>query len=370
MSVYLVWETRRSNLVNGKKIMGGIHPVILCGGSGTRLWPRSRRERPKPFLPLVGRRSLFEQTLERVANPAVYTAPTVVSGEVHRDLVTEQLNRTEGARRIEEPLGRNTAPAIALAALLADQDDILLVCPSDHYIEDTVAFTAAVETAAALAGENWLVALGLEAVSPETGYGYIKRGERLGGGYAVERFVEKPDLATARQFVADGGYSWNGGIFCLRAGTFLKELVELRPEMAAALRAAVEHGRHDDDGIFHPDAETFANIEGESIDYAVMEGTGRAAMVQVAMGWSDIGNWQALRDVQKRDGDGNVGGARKGGSGAELVDCTDTMVLSDGPRVSAIGLDDIIIVVDGDEVLVTTADGAQKVGTLKGASQQ
>lgn len=340
-----------------------IHPVILCGGSGTRLWPRSRAARPKPFLPLVGQKTLFEQTLDRVGG-TVFAAPTVVAGAAHRDLVAEQAAGIAGLRRIEEPAGRNTAPAIALAALLADADDLLLVCPSDHHVAEPAAFAAAAETAAALAAEGWLVAFGIEATAPETGYGYIRRAEALGGGYAVERFVEKPDLATAQGFLEDGGYSWNGGIFCLRAGTYLDELARQRPAMAEAARQAVERGA-EGEGIFHPDQASFLAIEGESIDYAVMEGTDRAAMVPVAMGWSDIGNWQALHEARSKDEAGNsVRGA------AELVDCRNLLVQTDGPRVSAIGLENVIIVVDGDEVLVTSADGAQKVGKLKGASQQ
>lgn len=341
-----------------------IHPVILCGGSGTRLWPRSRASRPKPFLPLVGHRTLFEQSLDRVANRAVFAAPTIVAGKAHRELVREQSGDVEGLAMIEEPFGRNTAPAIALAAHRAGEDAILLVCPSDHHIADAPAFAAAAETAASLAGEGWLVAFGIEPTRPETGYGYIKRGEDIGGGFAIERFVEKPDAARAEQFLADGGYSWNGGIFCFRAGTYLEELARQRPDMAAAVERSVAGGRGED-GIFHPDAEAFAAIEGESIDYAVMEGTERAAMVPVSMGWSDIGNWQALREALDADANGNVTRGR-----SELVDCRNVMVQSDGPRVSAIGIEDIIIVVDGDEVLVTTADGAQAVGKLAGASGQ
>ena len=340
-----------------------IHPVILCGGSGTRLWPRSRAARPKPFLPLVGHKTLFEQTIARNSG-SIFAPPTIVAGAAHRELVAEQAGGIEGLRRIEEPAGRNTAPAIALAALLADEDDILLVCPSDHHIADETTFRAAAETAGGLAGEGWLVALGIEATAPETGYGYICKGAPMGGGFAVDRFVEKPDLETAKGFVADGGYSWNGGIFCLRAGTFLAELAGQRPDMAEALRQSVERGQ-EAGGIFHPDEASFLGIEGESIDYAVMEETARAAMVPVSMGWSDIGNWQALRDARERDGQGN---AVRGT--AELVDCRNVLVETDGPRVSAIGLEDIVIVVDGDEVLVTTGDGAQLVGKLKGASQQ
>ncbi|MXO89295.1 mannose-1-phosphate guanylyltransferase [Pontixanthobacter aquaemixtae] len=340
-----------------------IHPVILCGGSGTRLWPRSRVEKPKPFLPLVGKRSLFEQTLARCAG-AIFAPPMIVTGHKHLGHVEQQLGESEGASIIVEPQGKNTAPAIALAAMRLAPDAVMLVCPSDHYIRDQSAFSAAAETAAALAEQGQLVAFGIEAEHPETGYGYIKRGGANGSGFVVERFVEKPDLETAMRFLEEGNYSWNGGIFAFQAGAFVEELTRFRPEMAKLVRQSIDRG--EEDGVrFHPDAASFAQIEGDSIDYAVMESTGKAAMVPVAMGWSDIGNWQALRDASERDSSGNAAKGR-----AELVDCSNVLVHSDGPRVSAIGLDDIIVVVDGDDVLVTTATGAQKVGDLKGAKSQ
>ncbi|WP_209346801.1 mannose-1-phosphate guanylyltransferase [Pontixanthobacter sp. CEM42] len=341
-----------------------IHPVILCGGSGTRLWPLSRVDKPKPFLPLVGKRSLFEQTLDRCVNEVIFAAPTIVTVEKHLDHVEGQLGEAAGASIIVEPMGKNTAPAIALAALRLPEDAIMLVCPSDHYIKDTAAFVSAAETASALADQGFLVSFGIKATSPETGYGYIKRGEELGVGFAVERFVEKPDLATAQSFLADGSYSWNGGIFAFKAEVFLTELANHCPQMMDALRASVEAGSKDGQR-FHPDASSFAQIESDSIDYAVMETTERAAMVPVSMGWSDIGNWDALREAQNGDALGN---SIKGQ--AELVDCTNVMIHSDGPRVSVVGLDDVIIVVDGNDVLVTTAAGTQKVGTLKGAKSQ
>lgn len=341
-----------------------IHPVILCGGSGTRLWPRSRADRPKPFLPLIGQSSLFEQTVERSGDRTVFAAPCIVTGTKHFDLVTEQLESQSGAQIIVEPAAKNTAPAIALAALRLPEEAIMLVCPSDHHIENTGSFIAAVHSAARLAQDGRLVAFGIEALTPETGYGYIKRGAALGAGFEVERFVEKPDLDTAKTFLTDGGFSWNGGIFVFQAGVFLEELTAHRPDMMDGLRAAVAAGV-EEGTAFYPDAASFAAIEGDSIDYAVMEPTDCAAMVPVSMGWSDIGNWQALRDARQLDVAGNtvIGNA-------ETIDCTNVLIESDGPRVSAIGLDNIMIVVDGDEVLVTTADGAQKVGTLKGASSQ
>jgi mannose-1-phosphate guanylyltransferase len=342
--------------------ISAIHPVILCGGSGTRLWPRSRAACPKPFLPLVGTQTLFEATLARCTG---FAAPIVVTGAAHLPQVEAQLGTASGARIIVEPAQRNTAAAIALAALRLPEDAVLLVCPSDHHIADPHAFRVAARAAAELAAEGWLVAFGIAATAPETGFGYLQQGEAIGaGGFKVARFVEKPDLGRAKSFLADGGYAWNGGIFAFRAGTFLAELDTHRPEIAAQARAAVAAGRADGQR-FHPDAATFAAIKGESVDYAVMEYTARAAMVPAAIGWSDIGNWDALHAAREPDAAGNtVRGT------AELVDCRNVLVESDGPRVSAIGLEDVVIVVDGNEVLVTTRAGTQLVGKLSGASNQ
>jgi len=344
--------------------MTTIYPVVLCGGSGTRLWPRSRKSAPKPFLPLVEENTLFEATLARCAEPARFADPVVVTGVGHRGHVEAQAARHPGTRVIVEPMAKNTAPAIALAAHRLPPEAVMLVCPSDHHIADVPAFRDAAAAAARLAEDDWLVAFGIEPTSPETGYGYIRRGAPLDGGFQVERFVEKPDLATAERFLADGNYSWNGGIFVFRAGTFLDELARHRPAMAEAVRASVERG-HEDGAAFHPDAGAFAAIEGDSVDYAVMENTTRAAVVPVSMGWSDIGNWHALRDARPGDADGN----RTRGN-VELVDCRNVLAETDGPRISVIGLEDIAIVVDGDEVLVTTMAGAQKVGKLSGAVNQ
>jgi mannose-1-phosphate guanylyltransferase/mannose-6-phosphate isomerase len=336
----------------------------LCGGSGTRLWPRSRKPKPKPFLPLIGERTMFEATLGRCDDGEQFAAPVIVTGAAHLEHVAGQSLTVPGVQVIVEPEAKNTAAAIALAAARLPEDAVMLVCPSDHHIADVPAFRAAAAAAARLAQQDWLVAFGITATAPETGYGYIKRGEPLEGGYRVERFVEKPDLAAARGFLADGGYSWNGGIFAFRAGQFLAELARHRPNLAAAAVRSVSGGSGDGNR-FHPDAAAFAAVEPESVDYAVMEETDRAAMVPASMGWSDIGNWAALRDATDRDDDGNSVRGR-----AELVDCSGVFIDSDGPRVSVIGLEDVAIVVDGDEVLVTTMRGAQKVGKLEGASRQ
>ncbi|MBK9012317.1 sugar phosphate nucleotidyltransferase [Novosphingobium sp.] len=342
-----------------------IVPVILCGGSGTRLWPRSRATCPKPFLPLVGDSTLFEATVARCADAEGFAPPLVVTGAAHLAHVEAQLGESPGAQVIVEPSARNTAAAIALAALRLPPDAVMLVCPSDHHIADPAAFRIAARAAAALAREGWLVSFGIEATAPETGFGYLQRGEAIGElGFRTARFVEKPDLERARGFIADGGYAWNGGIFAFRAGTFLEELAAHRPAIAAQARAAVAGG-HQDGARFHPDAAVFAAIDSESVDYAVMENTARAALVPADMGWSDIGNWDALHAARERDEAGNSARGR-----AELVDCRNVLVETDGPRVSAIGLEDVVIVVDGDEVLVTTRAGAQLVGKLTGASSQ
>ena len=342
-----------------------IHPVILCGGSGTRLWPRSRAVLPKPFLALVGNGTLFEQTVARCSPEAGFAAPLVVTGSAHLVHVEAQLAGQTDARVIVEPSARNTAAAIALAALRLPEDAVMLVCPSDHHIADSAAFQAAARAAAALANAGWLTAFGIEATGPETGFGYLQRGEPIGSeGFKVARFVEKPDLARAQQFLAEGTYAWNGGIFAFRAGTFLEELAKHRPSIAAQVRLAVERG-HEDGARFHPEAEAFAAIDGESVDYAVMENTARAALVPALMGWSDIGSWDALHTARGGDAHGNsVTGP------AELVGCRNVLVESDGPRVSVIGLEDVVVVVDGNEVLVTTRAGAQRVGKLAGAVKQ
>lgn len=341
-----------------------IYPVVLCGGSGTRLWPRSRKTMPKPFLPLVGDQTLFEATLARCGDAAVFAAPIVVTGAAHLPHVESQLGGIAGASIIVEPQARNTAAAIALAAARLPEDAVMLVCPSDHHIADVPAFQAAAQAAAALARDNWLVSFGITPDAPETGFGYIKRADALPGGFQVERFVEKPDLARAEAFLADGGYSWNGGIFAFRAGFFMEQLAELRPDIAGPVVRAVASGSAEG-ARFHPEAIAFGEAGNESVDYAVMEKTTRAAMVPVAMGWSDIGNWQALRDARPGDANGNRVKGR-----AELIDCRNVLVESDGPRVNVIGLEDIAVVVDGDEILITSMAGTQKVGKLDGAANQ
>ena len=349
--------------------MTEIVPVILCGGNGTRLWPRSRVSIPKPFLPLVGDMTLFEATVARCSAQAGFASPVVVTGVAHLAHVEAQLGQAKGGAKgasiIVEPAAKNTAAAIALAALRLPEDAVMLVCPSDHHIGNTAAFVAAAKAAAALAEEGWLVSFGIEPKSPETGFGYLKRGDPIGElGFRTAKFVEKPDLERARSFLADGTYAWNGGIFAFRVRDFIQELAAHRPAIARSAAESVEKGK--ENGChFYPEARAFAEIEKESVDYAVMEHTGKAAMVPADMAWSDIGSWDALHEARESDPQGN---SIKGQ--AELVDCRNVLVDSDGPRVSVIGLSGVIVVVAGDEVLVTTADGAQKVGKLSGAVNQ
>ncbi|MEM7779262.1 MAG: sugar phosphate nucleotidyltransferase [Pseudomonadota bacterium] len=338
-----------------------IHPVILCGGSGTRLWPVSRPARPKPFLPLLGETTLFQAAVARVAGDARFAAPMIVAGAQHADLIEQQMGEAEHLLVIE-PEAKNTAPAIALAAALLPAEDILLVCPSDHHIADEAAFRKAALDAASLASQDYLTAFGITPTRAETGYGYLRQGGAITGGFAIAEFVEKPDQERAELYFKSGEYSWNGGIFAFRAGALLDELAEHRPAMAAAVQESVARGRTEA-GAFYPDPQAFGAITGESIDYAVMENTQNAAMVPADMGWSDIGNWASLHDALPHDETGNsVRGE------VDLAQCTNVLAISDGPRISAVGLEDICIIVSDGEVLVTTRDGAQLVGKLPGAS--
>jgi mannose-1-phosphate guanylyltransferase/mannose-1-phosphate guanylyltransferase/mannose-6-phosphate isomerase len=295
----------------------------------------------------------------------MFADPIVVTGPKHVEHVESQLWPAPGALVIVEPEPKNTAAAIALAANNLPADAIMLVCPSDHHIGDRNAFIEAANRAAELAQKGNLVAFGIKPSRAETGFGYIKRGEPMGpASYSVVEFTEKPDIERAKQFCASGEFWWNGGIFAFRAGTFLKELQSHRPEIAKLTEQAVSNGRQDG-RRFHPDPSPFAAIESESVDYAVMENTRCAAMVTAELDWSDIGNWQALHEARERNSDGNTVFGN-----AELIGCTNTLVESDGPRVHAIGLDGIVIVVDGNDILVTAASEAQSVGKLSGAINQ
>lgn len=333
-------------------------PVILSGGSGTRLWPLSREAYPKQFLPLVGSDSLLQATWHRVA-PLATAAPLVVANEEHRFMVAEQLREAgcETGTILLEPVGRNTAPAIAVAALEAmalGDDPLLLVLPSDHVITDVARFHTAVRQAQPAAEEGQLVTFGIVPAGPETGYGYIRAaaGE---GVRAVEAFVEKPDADTAAGYVASGAYFWNSGMFLFRASRYLQELARFRPQMLAACREAHAKARRDPDFV-RLDREAFAASPSDSIDYAVMEKTDAAAVLPMDAGWNDVGSWSALWAIAGQDADGN---AHRGDVIAQ--DCRNTLAWSDGRLLALLGLDDVVVVNTTDAVLVARKDRVQDV---------
>lgn len=337
-------------------------PVILSGGSGTRLWPLSRKNLPKQFLPLAGELTLFQQTVVRARTLPDSASPVVVCSEEHRFLVAEQLQSLgiTDASIVLEPVPRNTGPAIALAALQAierDPEATLLVLPADHLIGDTGNFTDAVRKALPLAAEGWLVTFGIRPDAPETGFGYIRRGDALGGdAFRVDAFVEKPDRATAEGYLAGGGYDWNSGMFLFQARRLLDELAQLAPTMHTAVTAAY-HGASTDLDFVRIDQDAFAQVEGDSIDYAVMEKTARAVVVPVQCGWSDIGSWDALWSASERDAADN----RLEGDVLALDSRHCYVRASDRRMVALLGVDDLVIVDTPDALLVTRRDRAQDV---------
>jgi mannose-1-phosphate guanylyltransferase/mannose-6-phosphate isomerase len=342
--------------------MNPIVPVILSGGSGTRLWPLSREAYPKQFLPLVGDDTMLQATWKRVASIAG-AAPIVVANQEHRFMAAEQLRECKVLPQalILEPVGRNTAPAIAIAALqaLASGDDaLLLVLPSDHVVRNEAAFHTAVKQAAIAAEAGKLVTFGIVPTAPETGYGYIKAAADE-GVRAVDRFVEKPDLATAEQYVASGEYFWNSGMFLFKASRYLKELETLQPAILAACRNALDKAARDNDFI-RLDAEAFAASPNDSIDYAVMEKTADAAVVPLDAEWNDVGSWSALWEVSDKDADGN---ACHGDVIA--LDCKDSYAY--GNRLIAmVGLQDVVVVETDDAVFVGHKDRVQDVKEIVG----
>ncbi len=339
--------------------MSKLTPVLLSGGSGTRLWPLSRQSHPKQFLPLLGEHSLLQATWLRLRGLPGADAPLVVANEEHRFLVAEQLRLVgaEPSALILEPVGRNTAPAIAVAALQAmsgGDDPVLLVLPSDHAIVDAEGFRAAVLAAMPAAEAGALVTFGIVPSAPETGYGYIKAtaGE---GVRAVERFVEKPDQAHAEKYVASGEYFWNSGMFLFRASRYLEELGKTQPGMLEFARQSLTNAKRDAD-FLRLDREAFAACPADSIDYAVMEKTQAAQVLPIDVGWSDVGSWSALWQVAEQDGDGN---AHRG----EVIarDCHNTLALGDKRLIALIGLSDVVVVDTDDAVLVAHKDHVQQV---------
>ena len=339
-------------------------PVLLCGGSGTRLWPLSRTHYPKQFIPLVGETSLLAQTLERVSGVSSGAAPLVVCNENHRFMtaaVLEQCQQTASAILLE-PEGRNTAPAIAVAALEAlaiGDDPVLLVLAADHVITDVAAFERSVLLAESAAMRDQLVTFGITPSRPETGYGYIRAGEMVGDGiFEVASFVEKPSLETATDYVESGEYYWNSGMFLFRARRYLDELEAVRPKMLVAARAA--HAKAVRDGVFvHLDGEAFGNCPNESVDYAVMEEAKQTAMVTLNAGWSDIGSWSALHEATALDEQGN---AVRGD--VMLMDTENSYVYADQGLVTTVGIKGLVVVSTPDALLVASRDRVQDVRKL------
>jgi mannose-1-phosphate guanylyltransferase/mannose-6-phosphate isomerase len=342
-----------------------IVPVILSGGSGSRLWPLSRELYPKQFLPLVDAHTLFQDTVQRTQAIASITAPLVICNHEHRFLVAEQvraLNITPAAV-ILEPVGRNTAPAVAVAALhslAAGSDPILLVLPADHIITDVEGFQRAVERVAPKAEAGQLITFGIVPTVPETGYGYIKAGSKLPDIdlYKVERFVEKPDAATARAYLETGNYYWNSGMFMFRASCFLEELEGLAPEIVSHCRQAYTSGQADLDFV-RLEREAFEACPSDSIDYAVMEKTSNALVMPLHVGWSDVGAWSALWQVNEHDANGNVISGD-----IVTVETYNSYVRAENRLVATVGVADLVVVETADAVLVAHKDRVQDVKTV------
>jgi mannose-1-phosphate guanylyltransferase / mannose-6-phosphate isomerase len=336
---------------------------VLCGGSGTRLWPMSRKALPKQFLPLVSEKSLLQDTLERLRAIPDCGAPIIVSNHDHRFLVAEQAKEigVQPAVQILEPAGRNTAPAVAVAALHVvkeDPDALLLVLASDHAIQDLKSFNTAVETAARVARQGFLVTFGIQPTGPHSGYGYIEQADTLPGeknASVIRKFVEKPSLERAKTYVAAGNYLWNSGMFVFSAVGFLQELEKFRPDILAAAKAALEDATRDLD-FLRLEAAAFAACPADSVDYAVMEKTASGAVVRGDFGWSDVGSWSALWDIGAKDADGNV--VR---GDVHLSDSKNSYFMAGERLVFGLGVEDLMVVETKDALLIGDRSRAEDV---------
>jgi mannose-1-phosphate guanylyltransferase/mannose-6-phosphate isomerase len=350
-------------------MMSSVQPVILCGGSGTRLWPASRSMYPKQLLPLAGEQTLLQQTALRLAGmPDLAADCLVICNEAHRFLVARQLEEIGvKARIVLEPEGRNTAPAAALAAFLAsrtDPESILLIMPADHVIQDTATFQAAIGRGATAAASGTLVTFGVTPDRPETGYGYIEATPQGDGAVAVTSFVEKPDLETARAYLSGGRHFWNSGMFLFGASSYLEALQQFSPKIHEICGKSIENCDFGMDFV-RPDAPTFRECPSDSIDYAVMEKSDNVAMLPLDAGWSDVGSWAALHDIRDKDAAGNT--VR---GDVLLHDCSGTFVDAESRLVTAVGLEDVIIVETKDSLLVASKPKSQDVKALVDALKE
>ena len=343
-----------------------IHPVVLAGGSGTRLWPLSRPWHPKPFVRLAGERTLLQATMDRLVDPQRFAPPLIICNRSHRFLVAEQLHQMGMVPDaiLLEPTPRNTAAAACTAALwLAENDPeaLLLLAPSDHLIQDRQGLLAAIDRAVPAATEGWIVTFGARPDHPETGYGYIQQGDDLDGCdgcFRIARFVEKPDLETARTYLSSGQYSWNSGMFLATASCLLEEFERHEPEILIACKRALQDAAADED-FLRLDAVAFEKVPSLAFDRAVMERTDRGAVVPIDIGWSDIGSWEALYQIADKDENGNV----LDGS-AIAVDSRNTYLHSHSLPVAAFGLDGIAVVATAEAILVCSRGRSQDMAYM------